>query len=300
MPDLIITKGLPASGKSTWAKEYVLANKDTVRINNDELGDMLCGEVFSKRDSIIKGARNQLLDFYMTKGLNIIIDNTNLHPDREKEYREKVEQFNNEQFNLKKIVYTLKVKDFTDVPVQACIIRNASRVKAVPEKVIYQMYQKYIAEGIVKEQDKKLPWGLVCDLDGTIAHHGNRCIYDTTKYDQDELILPVWKVVETLWQELSSLGTKLIFLTGRDEDGRAQTVKWLNEKCSLEPEDYILLMRPAKDKTPDYEFKEQIFNEQIEGKYYVAAWFEDRFRNIMMARGKLGLVPVFQVGDGSF
>ena len=45
---IILTKGLPASGKSTWAREFIKGKKDWVRVNNDELGSMLFGETFAE------------------------------------------------------------------------------------------------------------------------------------------------------------------------------------------------------------------------------------------------------------
>lgn len=42
MSKLIITRGLPASGKSTWAKQWVLEDPEhRVRINQDDIRLML-------------------------------------------------------------------------------------------------------------------------------------------------------------------------------------------------------------------------------------------------------------------
>jgi hypothetical protein len=117
---------------------------------------------------------------------------------------------------------------------------------------------------------------------------------------------------------LESQGSKIIFLTGRDEAGRDITIKWLKEKAGFTdytevsllklniettPNTFSLLMRPVTgelNKAPDFEYKETTFNNLIKDHFFVTAWFEDRIRNIEMARTKLGLVPVFQIGEGNF
>lgn len=38
---VILTKGLPASGKTTWARQYQKDNPATVLVNEDELRAML-------------------------------------------------------------------------------------------------------------------------------------------------------------------------------------------------------------------------------------------------------------------
>jgi len=37
MSKLIATRGIPASGKTTWAREYCLKNPNTVRVNRDDI-----------------------------------------------------------------------------------------------------------------------------------------------------------------------------------------------------------------------------------------------------------------------
>ena len=50
MPTLYMTKGLPASGKSTWAKERVSIDGNTKRINKDDLRLMLDNGEWSKNN----------------------------------------------------------------------------------------------------------------------------------------------------------------------------------------------------------------------------------------------------------
>lgn len=312
MKQIVLTKGLPASGKSTWAVEYVKDNKGWVRVNNDELSTMLFGEAFVKGVSNnISTVRLDLVKKLMDMGKNIIIDNTNLCPDREIEIRGIVQQHNHSTKGHD--AYEVIIKDFTNVSVSECIRRNRLRANPVPDKAIYEMYHSYLAPSItLATQNNKLPKAVIVDIDGTIARNVSRNIYDHTRYYEDEPIHEVLAVI----RGLEKAGNKIIFLTGRDNVGREVTVSWLKEKAGfsdytsvpaldLETTDkaFTLLMRPdsgSLNKAPDFEFKEAMFNQYIKDKFYVSAWFEDRIRNIEMARNKLGLTPVFQVGEGNF
>lgn len=312
MKQIILTRGLPASGKSSWAKEYVRDNKGWVRVNNDDLSSMLFGAVFVKGvGNNISSVRLDMVKKLMSMGKNLIVDNTNLHPDRLTEIEEIVNLYNADSAHSEK--YEIKVKSFTDVPVAECIRRNRLRENAVPDKAIYEMYHSYLVPGIEEaKQNSKLPRAIIVDIDGTIARNVSRNIYDHTKYYEDA---PITDVLSIIWT-LEAAGNKVIFLTGRDDDGRELTTKWLIDKAGFKnyscvPIDQLattdrsfsLLMRPAKgdrSKITDFEYKELMFNELIKDKFYVAAWFEDRIRNIEMARTKLGLTAVFQVGEGNF
>ena len=46
MSTVIFTKGLPASGKSTWAKAWAAEQPGRVRINSNDLRAMMGGERF--------------------------------------------------------------------------------------------------------------------------------------------------------------------------------------------------------------------------------------------------------------
>ncbi len=298
MKKIILCKGLPASGKSTWAKEFIADKKDWVRINNDDLNAMMFGEAFSdKGGSTTDSVRLELVDYFMTKKKNIIIDNTNLHPKHHDYFVELLAEYNDGQKEVKSPeIYALDVKDFTNVSLNECLKRNKARANPVPEKVIRMMHTQYIKPTQkVVTQDKTLPKAIIVDIDGTIATMNGRSPYDATKYYTDE---PIEDMVDLVKMYLAN-DHKLIFLTGRHEAGRAVTVKWLKDKCNIHAKHYDLLMRKDDDKSPDYEYKELMFNTHVKDKFYVPVWFEDRIRNVMMAREKLG-INALQCGDGDF
>jgi predicted kinase len=297
MKKIVMCKGLPASGKSTFAREFVKGKKDWVRVNNDELSDMLFGEVFaSDRSDLIDSMRKQLIESALAKKLNIIVDNTNLHPKHE-EYLTKLVETHNEAsiYTKEPTLYGFEIKDFTHVPVQTCIQRNKNRVNPVPDKVIYSMHAQWIAkEPKVLVQDKTLPAAIIVDIDGTIANMKDRKPYNHALCYEDD---PYNEVLELVHLYKAS-GHKLIFVTGREEYSRAPTERWLRDKARIDG-DYLLYMRPDKDKTPDTEFKLDVFNKHIQGVFNVKLVLEDRSRMVEMYRTTIGL-PCLQCAPGDF
>src|SRR5271166_2816339 len=73
--------GLPASGKSTYAKAVVAKDPNNwVRVNNDDLRAMMNGSVWSQDyEKMITDARNYLIRDALKRGKNVIIDNLNIN-----------------------------------------------------------------------------------------------------------------------------------------------------------------------------------------------------------------------------
>ena len=85
MKKIIMTIGLPGSGKSTFAKEMVA--KGYKRINKDDLRSMVYNGKWSKgNENTILEIRELMLIEFMSKGYNIIIDDTNF----EKKHKEAI------------------------------------------------------------------------------------------------------------------------------------------------------------------------------------------------------------------
>ena len=84
MKQMLITVGIPGSGKTTFAKE--LCNKDHsfVRVNRDSLREMLVGyNNFFKRDdtNVLENIISEVLNMTIITSLktkNVIVDNTHL------------------------------------------------------------------------------------------------------------------------------------------------------------------------------------------------------------------------------
>jgi predicted kinase len=138
MKKLIMTKGLPASGKTTWAK----LQTDCKRINKDDLRAMIDNSVWSnENEKLIVDIRNAIILQMMLAGSNIIIDDTNLDPVHEVALSGLVDTWNDMVHTLDaKEQYEFEIKDFTEVSLETCLQRNRNREKSVPTRVIHQMY----------------------------------------------------------------------------------------------------------------------------------------------------------------
>lgn len=76
---LIVCQGIPASGKSTWAKAWVLEDPiHRVRINMDDIRNMLGKYWVPERESLVLDIQEQAIIEALKQGYDIIIDNTNL------------------------------------------------------------------------------------------------------------------------------------------------------------------------------------------------------------------------------
>src|SRR6202008_3529949 len=162
-----MTVGLPASGKSTWAKEQVANSRGGIkRINKDDLRDMLDAGIWSKEnEKHVLQVRDSLVQHYLSAGFSIIVDDTNLAPKHEETLRQLAQ----------KAGATFEVKSFTHVSLAECIKRDLNRPKSVGERVIQSMYKQFLApkqETYTPPKDK--PTAIICDIDGTLAHMVDR------------------------------------------------------------------------------------------------------------------------------
>lgn len=138
MGKIIMMKGIPGSGKSTWAKEYVLANPNTVRVNNDELAEMMFNNDFPEkaRYKFVEQVREEIILEALEQGFDVLIDNTNLPAKWRTRYSDLAVAHG----------YKFEVIDFTSMPLQVCIERNKKRERTIPEKVIVDMYNKFVKQ----------------------------------------------------------------------------------------------------------------------------------------------------------
>jgi acid phosphatase class B len=90
----------------------------------------------------------------------------------------------------------------------------------------------------------------------------------------------------------------ILFVTGRGEEYREKTEKWLFENLRLYPMQYTMFMRPTGDHMQDDHMKEGILNREILPHYNIRFVLEDRMRVVQMYR-KNGL-RVLHVEDGLY
>jgi hypothetical protein len=136
---------------------------------------------------------------------------------------------------------------------------------------------------------------IICDLDNTLSLNvtGRRWYgegYESRLFE-DEVNETVNNVLAYLTDKdegLTTFADHILFVSGRMEVGRAETVRWLTKKARQYEEDYTLLMRADKDFRLDEVVKREIYGQHIRGKYDVRLVLDDKPALVGMWRA-LGL-----------
>ena len=141
MRNLVILRGSPASGKSTWVKKMGLENytlcADTIRLLVESpilVPDKKYRTISQKNDSYVWTLLFELLEKRMSNGELVIVDATHSRSSDFSRYNKLCERYRYRRYYV----------DFSDVPIEECKRRNAERedYKRVPESVIDKMYSR--------------------------------------------------------------------------------------------------------------------------------------------------------------
>jgi predicted kinase len=304
-PTLTITRGLPGSGKTTWAR----SQRHAVRVNRDELRRMLHGgyqgtDRAERQVTIVQLASIQAL---LADRIDVISDDTNLRASVVKRLISLAQQCGAQ----------VAVRDFTDVPLSECIRRDAARAEAeqVGEWAIRDMWERYLARRElplpVPAPARRpaasgraappaapyvpvpgTPTAVLVDIDGTIAVLGERSPYDMTRVSEDA---PQRAVIETV-RALHAAGHHIVYCSGRSEEAREATEAWLAMNVNVDYD--MVYLRKIGDHRPDTEVKAEIFERYLRRAYDIVCVLDDRRSVVAMWRA-LGLT-VFQVDEGDF
>jgi predicted kinase len=146
----IITVGVSASGKSTFAREYVQANPDAIKIDRDDLRfslrcAMSWGEYqFNKKvERMVTLAHEAMITFAGKHCMDVVIAETSLTP----KTRARLVQL------LKAAGYSkITFKDFP-ITLEEAIERDSKRQYSVGESVIRKQYVQWLEYLQSKEDD---------------------------------------------------------------------------------------------------------------------------------------------------
>lgn len=131
---ILFLKGLPASGKSTFARQYCVDYPEFIRLNKDDIREELGNLPFSSKfeKEVLTLQRTRGIE-YLENGFSIIIDDTNF---AQKHY----DFWSNisSTMNIEMIILSF------DTPLEVCIERDSSREKKVGKGVIMKMYNTYL------------------------------------------------------------------------------------------------------------------------------------------------------------
>lgn len=301
MKQIIVLKGLPGSGKSTWAKEYLNQNRGKIkRVNKDELRAMINGPGGAdfETEKIVVSIRDFVIEKLLSDGYDVIVDDTN---------------FKDKHFfgicNAAKRVGDVRVfEKYFECPLNVALERNKNRPNPVPESVIHQMYESNIKNKtmeirdlyfpkkgvVINNQNPKLKTAIIVDIDGTLAiNTGTRSPYDMTRVKEDE---PNKPLIDFINDYTLILDHKVLLVSGREDCARKDTEDWLKLHGVFFE---ALYMRATGDSRADTQLKKEIFDTQIKGKYNILFVIDDRKKVSRMFREELDLM-VFQLNDVDF
>jgi predicted kinase len=279
MIKVYLTKGLPASGKSTWAKQMLAENPNSYkRINKDDLRSMLDDSKHSNdSEKFILQVRDALILMALEAGKHIIVDDTNLASKHEARIRQ-----------LIRGKAELIIQDFTDVPLETCIQRDLKRPASVGEKVIRGMYKQFLVKTETYNENPNLPKAIIVDIDGTLAINKGRSPFEWNRVREDGCN-------QTIKSMVNAYGEVVIIFSGRDSVCRQDTIDWLHDNGIAFNQ---LFMRDEGNNEKDAIVKRRMFEKNVRGKYFVEYVLDDRNQVVEMWRA-MGLTCL-QVAEGDF
>lgn len=119
----------------------------------------------------------------------------------------------------------------------------------------------------------KLEPTIICDLDGTLSLFGDRNPYDRD-FQNDTFSAPVLLVLKSWLQD--NPDKKIHFFSGRDEKFKERTLEFLTKEFS--EDEFILEMRHSDDRRGDYDVKQEMYNANINDRYFVHFVIDDRLK----------------------
>lgn len=300
MPTLHITRGLPASGKTTWARAWAAEDRESrVRVNRDELRQMLDDGTFIKgvTEQRVLAVRDEAIVRLLGSGYDVVCDDTNLP------------QWNARALArlARKAGAGLEVHDFTHVPLETCLERDAARAEPIGEERIRGLHLRFLAgrklplplpeeepstELVPYEARPGTPKAVLVDIDGTTALISGRSPYDHTRVHQDLPNAPVIAVIRAM----HAAGHRVVFLSGRSDKCRKETETWLKKHVGVTFD--ALYMRVHGDNRRDSIVKVELFDAHVRDAYAVTCVLDDR-NQVVEAWRALGLT-VLQVAEGDF
>ncbi|MFC2467126.1 AAA family ATPase [Capnocytophaga sputigena] len=303
MSKLLILVGAPGSGKSTFARYFLRTEDNWIRVNRDDFrlmqfGDSLMIPFYEERISKMVEASVLTL---LKSDTNVIIDATNTSLRTIEDMIHTYTEYADISFKVFDLPVDELVKrcdkryEETGKFISKSVVeRNVANLKHTLEKFDFAPIPRkvQVATTSYATQDKNLPKAVICDLDGTLSLLNGRDPYNAATCDNDLLNEPVAAALKMAKQQ----GYQVILLSGREDKFREPTVRFL-DKHQIGYD--LLLMRTSNDFRKDNIIKRELFEGEIQGKYFVEFLLDDRNQVVDMWRKDLHL-PCFQVNYGDF
>ena len=303
MSKLFILVGAPGSGKSTFARYFLRTEDNWIRVNRDDFrlmqfGDSLMIPFYEERISKMVEASVLTL---LKSDTNVIIDATNTSLRTIQDMIHTYTEYADISFKVFDLPVDELVKrcdkryEETGKFISKSVVeRNVANLKHTLEKFDFAPIPRkvQVATTSYATQDKNLPKAVICDLDGTLSLLNGRDPYNAATCDNDLLNEPVAAALKMAKQQ----GYQVILLSGREDKFREPTMRFL-DKHQIGYD--LLLMRTSNDFRKDNIIKRELFEGEIQGKYFVEFLLDDRNQVVDMWRKDLYL-PCFQVNYGDF
>ena len=234
-------KGLPGSGKSTFARQVVKESGNSGRINRDDLRAMLFNSEWTgKREQVTIDCEKAIADVLFKHSMNPVIDDTNLGA----KHRQMWSDFAKDHQHM-------FVPHDMGVDIATCVERDEKRLKGVGRAVIYRMA---LQNGMIEWGDRPI---VLCDIDGTLAdgRHREHFVQGEKKdWDSYYALLehdsPIDIVVR--WVRELAKDHTICIVSGRPDTYQLKTTAWLMQNGIRY--DWIF-MRAGGDKRPDVQVK---------------------------------------------
>ncbi|MCB1712259.1 MAG: AAA family ATPase [Candidatus Riesia sp.] len=307
MKQIIITIGISGSGKSTWAHREWLKDPDNiVIINRDKIRELLFGYSeetikdyylkanVGKLEKRVTKYEDTLINEALESDKTVIVDATHLK-------RSYLERFR--YWNVSTYIISFPVD------LEEAVRRDKARTRSVGEDVIKSQHDNYkslmsslkkesISFDVVTFDNEKIEGKthcLIVDIDGTLAHKGDRSPYDWAAVGKDTKDIPTALLVSYMNAvKKEVVAPKIVICTGRDGVCLPETEQWLDDNHIPYDEIYI---RKEGDMRADWIVKEEMWR-KIAEDYYIIGMLDDRLQVVRRARA-LGL-KVFNVEYNNF
>jgi len=283
---VLFLQGIPASGKTTYAKAYCEKNKDWVRVSRDDLRNMRGKYWMPKDEVMITVMERACIKGALEYGKNVIVDATNFNKKFVAQMKYEIDSW--------ELGVEYETKRF-NVSLETAIKRDLQRPNSVGEKVIKNFYKRYIEPVKQVQQDKSLPHVIICDLDGTLAIHNGRNPFEYDKCDTD---IPNKIVISIVENYLSYGEGDVIFMSGREDSCKEKTRQWIKDYVQIMDREFQVHMRKTGDSRKDSIVKKELFDNHVRDKYFVDFILDDRDQVVEMWRD-LGLICL-QCAEGDF